>query len=150
MELDEVVARAEIAALHTTYIYYVDNKRAADFAGLFAPDGALESFTGRCIAGRAEITDYITRLMATRTEGTWVGIRHHICPAYVEFTGPDSATAVTYFEAYNDTSIDHWGVYSDVLTRIDGAWRFASRRCDIEGRVEGGWVATGSAASTSA
>jgi hypothetical protein len=148
MNQHDVMTLAEIAHLHSRYIYLVDGKRAGEFAGLFAPDGALESYTGRRIVGRPAITTYITDLMTTRTDPAWVGIRHHACPAYIDLTGPSDATAVSYFEAYNDKAIDHWGAYSDVLTRVDGQWLFATRRVSIEGRAEGGWVATGSAAAT--
>lgn len=139
----QLAARSEIVQLHTRYVFLVDHKEATEFSRLFAEDGVLVSTTGREIAGRAEIRDYIVTILATRTDPSW-SIRHHITPPDIVFRDERHATTECYFVAFNTTSLDHWGVYTADVVRQDSGWTIATWRVAIEGSSPEGWIGSGS------
>ena len=85
------------------------------------------------------------KLIDSRKEDAWRNIRHFITPPSINFVDEGQATSECYFAAFNAQSIDHWGVYADVLERVGGDWLFARRSVEILGATPNGWVGSGAA-----
>lgn len=135
--LDEIVARAAIADLMTTYARAGDSGRVEDFVACFAPHGVLE-VKGRVNRGHAEITEFVRDVgQLFSADQLFLPARHHLASIWSELTGEDEARGGAYFALVAATGVDHWGVYRDRLVRIDGQWRFAHRRVRTEGARDG-------------
>ena len=55
-------------------------------------------------------------------------ISHHITSCRIEVTGPDSATARTYFLVTSPVGLDHNGYYDDRFVQVGGDWLVEHRR----------------------
>jgi hypothetical protein len=148
MSPEEAVARECIRHTLARYTIAGDRLRVEDFVAVFTADAILESdgvgdadsFHYR---GREAIGNWIARWHAptlnpgaTTPSATFV--RHHLATSLVEFTGPDTARARTYWTAYTDIGPDHCGVYLDSLRRTAGEtgdeWLIAHRRVRLDWR----------------
>ena len=109
---------------------------------VFADDCVFASPHSGDIHGVDAVVEWMERVL-DQFEAT----QHLIGNISITFTGPDSATAVSYVRAWHRYR-DHdkpdmvlWGEYHDAWERIDGIWRIRERRvkeAGIEPRREGG------------
>ena len=65
-------------------------------------------------------------------------MRHHLSTCKIDLTGPDTATARTYWVAWTDIGPDHNGYYLDDFRKVGDEWLIARRR------VRRDWDAPGS------
>lgn len=105
-----------------------DARKAADYAGCFTEDGVLQ--LDEAIAGRVAIQEWMEApsVIPQPKGGTPGFISHHLTTCRIDFTGPDSASARTYWLVTSAAGLDHNGYYVDELRREDGEWRIAHRR----------------------
>lgn len=148
MSPEEAVARESIRHTLARYTIAGDRLCVEDFVAVFTDDAILESdgvgdadsFHYR---GRDSIGEWIRRWHrpTSRTDApthSATFVRHHLATSLVEFTGPDTATARTYWTAYTDIGPDHCGVYLDSLRRTmrptRDEWLIAHRRVRLDWR----------------
>jgi uncharacterized protein (TIGR02246 family) len=109
-----------------------DARKADTYAACFATDGLLElgdAKTG-AIIGREAIRAWMTApsVIPQPADGTPGYVSHHLTTCHIDFTGPDTAMARTYWLVTSAAGLDHNGYYVDRLVRENGAWRIAHRR----------------------
>lgn len=116
---------------------------SAEYAGLFALDGVLETSGGGSFEGRANIATYIAARQAARAthDSRLNQTRHHLASVYIFDVEGDRARANSYFQVLTPYGCDHWGSYRDELVHVDGEWRFARRVVTIDGQSEVSWRA---------
>jgi hypothetical protein len=148
MSPEEAVARESIRHTLARYTIAGDRLRVEDFVAVFTDDAILESegvsdadsFHYR---GRDAIAEWLGRWQSPTSEPvvpthSATFVRHHLATSLVEFTGPDTAKARTYWSAYTDIGPDHCGVYLDSLRRSAGEtgdeWLIAHRRVRLDWR----------------
>jgi hypothetical protein len=142
MTFDELIARESIRDTMARYTMAGDRLRADEFAAAFTEDGVLESEfvppeDAFRYAGREELRGWFQRwVQPTNAEKTVQAsfIRHHLATSLIELTGPDSATARTYWTAYTDIGADHCGYYLDVFRKVGEQWLIAHRRVRLDWR----------------
>ncbi|HJL76460.1 MAG TPA: nuclear transport factor 2 family protein [Acidimicrobiales bacterium] len=141
MDAWEVEARVEIAALVVAYNALGDRGRFDELLALFADDATMDIGDGTTYEGRDGIERIFTGTRDSVRDGSGPAfLQHHTTPVHVAFDGPDAASGDAYFTVMSDVDIDHWGRYRDTYLRIDGTWRFGSRRVRVDGRTPGGWA----------
>lgn len=106
-----------------------DARKAQGYAACFTRDGVLE-LVNETISGRDAILDWMQApsVIPVPADGTPGFISHHLTTCHVEFTGPDSASARTYWLVTSAAGLDHNGYYVDKLRREDGQWLITHRR----------------------
>lgn len=133
-ETERLIVEQACIALSHRFARYVDERRFADFAGLFAPDGVFDR-RGEALAGRAAIV----ASMAGRPETLLV--RHHVTTVTVDVIDAETASGLCYFAFYQCTDWDGRqreklalagaaivGEYRDRYRRTADGWRFAHRQ----------------------
>jgi hypothetical protein len=142
MTLDRLDDRAAIADQMFRYA------RATDW---LETDGHREVFVDDCVfasphSGDVHGVDAVVEWMDGAL-GQFEATQHLIGNIAIDFTGPDTATAVSYVRAWHrprdDTRPDMvlWGEYHDRWVKVDDRWRIKERRvleAGIEPRREGG------------
>jgi hypothetical protein len=142
--LEEVQARMEIELTIARYITASDEGRLDDFAATFAEDGVLAPPGVPECRGRPAIREFIAASRASRLTLPGLGeIRHHVARATVELTLPAEGRATSYFMAVSANGPDHWGIYSDELVPVGGAWLFRRRTVLLHGADPAGWIGSG-------
>jgi hypothetical protein len=94
------------------------------------------------LAGRDAIRRHlegVVRDLAARSQRPL--LRHHVSSLVVEPTGADTANASSYFAAYTEIGLDHWGRYQDRLVREGGAWLLSHRKVRVDGASPGSRMA---------
>lgn len=144
MTLDELIAREAIRHTMASYTMAGDRLREEEFAAAFTEDGVLESegvteADAFRYAGREAIRQWISR-WKNRPQGAPGSrhasfVRHHLSTSLIEFTGPDSSRARTYWAAYTDIGLDHAGYYLDDFRKHDERWLIARRRVRLDWRA---------------
>ncbi len=143
MTLDEVVARESIRQTIANYTVAGDTRTRELFHGQFAEDALFEFAGFAPLPGfRHEGIEAIRGMTAA-----WVKlpvedptmrsasfIRHNLTTCDIRLTGPNTATARTYFVVFTDIGPDHAGVYADNLVRQGERWLFAHRRITLDWR----------------
>src|SRR5205085_450503 len=116
---DEVAARLAIADRLGAIAQAGDARKADAYADCFTADGVLDLTIGggKAITGREAIRAWMKAPSpipppADRPAGF---ISHHITSSKVEMTGPDTASARTYFLVTSPVGLDHNGYYDDRL-----------------------------------
>jgi hypothetical protein len=137
MSLEELLAREAIRDTLAKYNVSGDRLKVDDFAECFTQDGVIESerapgdlifrYSGR-EAIRAWQARWLTREPGQDTVHGASFVRHHLATSKIDLTGPDSATARTYWSAWSDIGPDHAGLYLDDFRLEDGKWLIARRR----------------------
>lgn len=140
MDTAELAAREAVRELVARYAHLVDRGRIDEVVLLFTADGVLEANDLPPVRGREAIRAFLAgtkaRLAAATTRPL---IRHHVSSLTIDLTGPDAATAASYFFAVTERGPDHWGRYRDRIVRVDGGWLFAHRRVRTDGHAPGSW-----------
>ena len=134
MELWELAAREAIRETVARYAHLVDRGRIDELVDLFVEDGVLEAGDRPPARGRAAIRELFLetgkRLASASARPL---IRHHVSTLAIDATGPDDATAESYFLAMTDRGPDHWGRYRDRFARRGPRWLFQHRRARTDG-----------------
>lgn len=125
----EVKALAEIRQRLAACTQAGDARKADAYAACFAVDGVLE-LVNETITGRDAIRAWMKApSVIPQPAGGLPGfISHHLTTCHVDFTGPDTATARTYWLVTSAAGIDHNGFYVDDFRTEDGTWLIAHRR----------------------
>lgn len=138
MELWELAAREAIGETVARYAHLVDRGRIDALVELFAEDGTLEAGDRPLASGRGAIREFFqqTGKRLARAAARPL-IRHHVSNLVIELTGPDQATAESYFLAVTERGPDHWGRYRDRFVRRGSRWLFQHRRARADGYAPG-------------
>jgi hypothetical protein len=128
----ELKARLAIADRLAAATQAGDARQADAYAECFTADGVLDLSRGggEPIAGRETIRAWMKApsVIPQRADRPAGFVSHHLTTSKVDLTGPDSATARTYWLVTSPAGLDHNGYYDDRLSRVDGVWLLASRR----------------------
>lgn len=114
----------EIGQLRARYCHLLDDRDWDAFIDLFTPDG---SFIGLAeVKGRDDLMEFFSQTVPSLAEGFW-----HFCTnGTVELDG-DRATgriSMEYLSVTKGVSFVSAGHYDDEMVRVDGRWKFKSRR----------------------
>jgi hypothetical protein len=114
----------EIAQLRARYCHLLDERRWDDFVQLFLPDGVFDGL--EAVRGHAAIYEFFSQRVPKLAQDFW-----HFCTnGTVEVDG-DVATgriSMEYLSSTSGVSFVSAGHYDDVMRRLDGRWRFVSRK----------------------
>lgn len=129
---EEVKARLAIADRLAAIAQAGDARKADAYAECFTTDGVLDLTAGggQTIGGRETIRAWMKApspipQKADRPAGF---VSHHITTSKIDLTGPDSATARTYFLVTSPAGLDHNGFYVDALRKVGEDWLIENRR----------------------
>lgn len=105
-----------------------DARKADAYAACFTVDGVLA--LAPAIEGREAIRAWMKApsVIPRPTSATPGFVSHHLTTCHVDFTGPDTATARTYWLVTSAAGLDHNGYYVDELRREENSWLIAHRR----------------------
>jgi hypothetical protein len=138
MNLDELVAREAIRDLLVRYNHAGDRGLLDELVACFAEDGAMEIEGEPRLEGRASIHAHLSgvarRLAASTRRAT---LRHHVSSVRIAVHDAAHAEAWSYFSAFTEIGLDHWGRYADRLVRSGSEWLFAVRRVRVDGATPG-------------
>jgi len=128
MDIDELIARAEIAELVAAYNHLGDRGQLAEMAELFCEDADLDAF-GHSYRGREQIEAYFEGLMAGANDRPRRRfVRHHVSNVTITVTSPAEGQGASYWLVIGDTGVDSSGRYRDEYRcGPDSRWRFAQR-----------------------
>jgi uncharacterized protein (TIGR02246 family) len=131
MTIEELLAREGIRHTLASYNMAGDQQDAAGYAAVFTEDGVLDAgqiqFNGR---------DEIQAWKSARAKApTAEFVRHNLTTCRIELTGPETATARTYFAVITEIGPDHSGYYSDVLRKVGDRWLIAHRKVRVDWRA---------------
>ncbi|HKR87464.1 MAG TPA: nuclear transport factor 2 family protein [Phenylobacterium sp.] len=136
MTVEDLLAREEIRRTLAGYNLAGDRLRVDEVVNCFTADGVLE-IPGARFSGRERIREFMSG-RGPSTEGAArprpTFVRHHITTCGIELTGPDTATARTYYAVYTDVGPDHCGYYVDAFRKEDGRWLIAERKARLDWR----------------
>jgi hypothetical protein len=140
----ELLDRECIRDTMARYTLAGDRLRLADFLAVFTEDAVMESEgvpeeDAFHYEGIEQIGQWITRWTDRAPDDDTPAhratfVRHHLSTSLIEFTGPDTARARTYWTAYTDIGPDHCGYYLDVFRRQGAQWLIAHRRVRLDWR----------------
>ena len=128
----ELKARLGIADRLATASQAGDARKADAYAGCFTEDCVLDLSAGGigALRGREAIRAWmrapsVIPQSADRPAGF---VSHHLTTCKIDFTGPDTATARTYWLVTSPVGLDHNGYYDDRLRRVGDDWLLESRK----------------------
>ena len=117
--------RAEIRQLSDDYVTMLDGCKAAEYASLFAPDGAFISGPRGTLAGREKLEYLVTSERHCQPNAaTRSTISHAFSKVVIEPTAEGASGKVYLPGREPNTSGGH---YEDVYVKAAGGWRFKSR-----------------------
>ena len=146
MTHDERHARGAIRDTIARYTIAGDRLKVEDFIACFTDDAVIESEgvpEDRAFryAGREAIRGWQERWLDAARQGRPVHAasfaRHHLTTSQIDLTGPDTARARTYWQAWTDIGPDHAGFYLDGFRREGERWLIAHRRIRLDWEAEG-------------
>jgi hypothetical protein len=159
MELWELVARESVRDCIARYNANGDSGRIDQMIEVFAPDGIMETGSGR-YEGRDAIRAFMRSVVDrgrpawTNEESTvmtptqeWLArgrtpfIRHFTSTTQIDVQSQTHATARSYYLFLTVHGLDHWGRYLDEFAPVDGKWLITHRREITDAAFEGGWGA---------
>ena len=159
MEVWELVARESIRDCIARYNANGDSGRIDDMVSVFAPDGIMETGSGRYV-GRDAIHTFMSSVVTRgRDSGDesesvvltptqdWIArgrvpfIRHYTATTQIDVLSETSAKARSYYLFLTVHGLDHWGRYLDEFAPVDGKWLITHRREITDAAFEGGWGA---------
>jgi hypothetical protein len=133
MTQDELLAREAIRDTMARYNMAGDRARPDDFIKVFTEDGILEAGETQ-YQGRDAIHKWMTGWRppaegaAEPPKRRVKFVRHNLTTSQIDFTGPETATARTYFIVYTDIGPDHSGYYADTFRKVGDQWLIAHRK----------------------
>ena len=113
--------RLAIQELIARYNHAIDGGDPDGWAATFAPDGTFES-RGEVHAGTEQLATF-----ARGFQQRLPGARHWNNNLVIDGDG-DLATTTCYLQLWREGQLASEGRYVDTLRKIDGQWRFASRK----------------------
>ena len=113
--------RPAIQELIARYNHAIDGGDPDGWAATFAPDGTFES-RGEVHAGTEQLATF-----ARGFQQRLPGARHWNNNLVIDGDG-DQATTTCYLQLWREGQLASEGRYVDTLRKIDGQWRFASRK----------------------
>jgi hypothetical protein len=134
MDAGEAIAREQIRDVISRYNHAGDRGDLDALARCFSENGVLDLEGEDGLAGRAAIQRRLSQVVSdsvARSERPIV--RHHVSSVKIDLTGPDTATAASYFLVFTEIGLDHWGRYADRLARSDRGWQFTHRKVRVDG-----------------
>jgi SnoaL-like domain len=130
---ERIADRFELAELRARYNHTYDSGQMAEFAALFADDAECEMGPGNVVVGVEAVRQAAEKAWRfTSGPGDFV---RHVCDLGVsEFLDDDHATGRSHVLLHigRQFNVVAAGTYHDRYVRVDGAWRFASRRVQFE------------------
>lgn len=124
--------KLEIMELAARYNYAIDRCGPEEWAGVFTDDGQVWADGKLLAAGRVQLEGY---MRAGLKEGKNL-LRHFNSNAVIEQAGGGDARlriyVMTWDLAGDSMTPVFLGQYDDVLTRVDGQWKFKIRRVTAE------------------
>ncbi|MDB5703879.1 MAG: hypothetical protein JWN66_995 [Sphingomonas bacterium] len=127
LPLEDRIALHELIA---TYNHAVDHHEAEAYAATFTPDGALVANGEERARGTVALTEYIAKRRRTGEPR----LRHWVNNILIDGEG-DRARLKAYVMAFNiGPGLEApyvMGEYEDDAVKIDGAWRFETRRMTV-------------------
>lgn len=128
----------EIADLRARYCHLLDDRRWPEFVDLFTEDGVFVGLES--VHGREEIRTFFTDRVPKLAEAFW----HFCTDGTVEIDGDEAHGRISlqYLSIKGGVSYVSAGHYDDTFRRVDGRWRFASRRITFYflGPLDQGWT----------
>jgi hypothetical protein len=122
--LRRVEDQLEIGQLRATYCHLLDERRWDAFVDLFTEDGCFEGLA--TVQGREQLLRFFGGTVPSLGEGFW-----HFCTNGTVHLDGDTATgriSMEYLSVKDGISYVSAGHYDDVMLRVDGHWKFKSRR----------------------
>jgi len=132
--------RAAILQLEADYLFALDWGDPDSYAALFAPEGVLEWAGGTAVGPEAihrELGVYKEAIKQyygeTNEAGQPIVLRHFITNQSIHVQGDRAKGRVYWFEMANNTpdnspKIGSYGHYEDEMRKVDGVWKFVSRK----------------------
>jgi hypothetical protein len=142
MTLDRLADRATITDQMFRYARATDWLKTENHRLVFVEDCLFATPHSGDLHGVSAVVEYMDRVLP-QFEAT----QHLISNIWIEFTGADSATAVSYVRAWHrypdpeKPDMILWGEYHDRWVLVDDVWRIQERRvleAGIEPRRGGG------------
>jgi ketosteroid isomerase-like protein len=131
MNIEDLLAREGIRHTLASYNMAGDQQDASGYAAVFTEDGVLDAGEVQ-FNGREEIQAWKS---ARAKAPTAEFVRHNLTTCRIELTGPETATARTYFAVITEIGPDHSGYYSDVLRKVGDCWLIAHRKVRLDWRA---------------
>jgi hypothetical protein len=133
MTPDEMLAREAIRYTLELYNHAADTARYELHHEVFHPQAVFE------VQGKGELVgpDAIIAMLqpAAVARGAFEKgnfQRHNLTTTMIDFTGPETATVVTYIIVVTELGIDHTGRYDDVFVKSGARWLIERRRASME------------------
>ena len=160
MEVWELIARESIRDCIARYNANGDSGRIDQMVEVFAPDGIMETGSGRYVGrdaihafmssvadrGRPAADDSEESVVMTPTQ-EWLArgrvpfIRHFTATTQIDVVSETEAKARSYYLFLTVHGLDHWGRYLDEFAPVDGKWLITHRREKTDAAFTGGWGA---------
>jgi hypothetical protein len=135
MTIEELLAREGVRHTLASYNMAGDRGRTEDFLAVFTEDAVFEADSFRQ-EGKAAIRQWFTGFKAdepaAKPRPRAKFVRHNLTTCLIEVTGPDSATARTYYTVLTDIGPDHCGYYVDVFRKVGERWLIAHRKARMD------------------
>ncbi|MXO65174.1 nuclear transport factor 2 family protein [Altericroceibacterium endophyticum] len=142
--------RAEIEDLMARYLFALDYNDLGTFIDMFTEDAEFEYARGTAV-GKDDILATVTGFKKVIGEhyvdesGNPAILRHVLGQTVIRVEGDRAWTRAFWFEMANNGPGDSlkmgtFGVYEDELRRVNGSWKFSSRRIlneFLDGRKSG-------------
>lgn len=122
--LRELADREAIRDLPRAYAHHVWQRNIREIADLFTEDGVMDTPDMDPLVGRETIFEAYVKML--NDDEFHPFIHNH----FIELDG-DRATGTVYLDlraTVNGKDLLSSGVYDDVYERVDGTWKFSSRK----------------------
>ena len=135
-QIQELLDRAEIEDLISSYSYALDTLDADSYAAVFTEDAILDMGEGQVFHGKEEIKSLIFGILgAAERNNTTAPVTHHVISnSTLEFVNNHRAINYSYFmtvlEGVDDGNLQIFsmGEYEDILVKTEAGWLFQSKK----------------------
>lgn len=138
MTLERVAAELEIRDVLARLAQYADSGDPDDYVALFSddaiwdmPDNDRIGLRGSRRQGRNDIRAGVHERRAAGVQGPGSDTLHAVMTTSIDFDGPDTAHAHSYFQFYASTAsaptLQNMGQYRDTFRRTPDGWKLAHR-----------------------